>query len=265
MGVRVTVLGCGGSSGVPAPAAEPGGWWGACDPQESRNRRRRASILIETQDVRILVDATPDLREQLLDVGAKIDAIVFTHAHADHVHGVDDLRMVCKARSEPLDAFAWAAVHREIAGRFAYAYQPLRGGDYFYKPVLHRHDVMDRIGRFEIAGVECLTFAQDHGVGGASMGLRIGRFAYSTDVWSLDDDAFDALSGVEAWIVGCLDDRPNPAHADVDLAFDWIARVGARRAWLTHLGPRLDYAAVLQRCPPGVAPAYDGLVFDVAD
>lgn len=259
MAVRVTVLGCGASAGVPAPGAQPGGEWGACDPVEPRNRRRRASILIESETTRVLVDATPDLRAQLVDVGADIDAIIFTHAHADHVHGIDDLRAVCRLRRAALDAYAWPDMHAEIESRFGYAYAP-HHGDFFSRPVLLARDAG---AGFTIGDLRFTTFRQDHGVGGASMGLRVGTFGYSTDVYALDDAALTALRGVEAWIVGCLDHRPNPAHANVDRALEWIRMLKPARAWLTHLGFRLDYATLAARCPPGVAPAYDGLQFMV--
>ncbi|MEM6492590.1 MAG: MBL fold metallo-hydrolase, partial [Pseudomonadota bacterium] len=152
---RIVVLGCGGSSGVPAPGPK-GGNWGAGDPRQPRDRRRRASILIETDQTRVLVDATPDLREQLLDTGADLDAVVFTHAHADHVHGIDDLRAVCVRRRAALDAWAEPAVHALIEQRFGYVFAPIRG-DYFYKPTLVRREID---GAFAIGDLTIAPFGQ---------------------------------------------------------------------------------------------------------
>lgn len=256
--MKVTVLGCGASGGVPLI----GGKWGACDPAEPRNRRRRTSILVESGRTAILVDASPDCRAQLLDAGIDhLDAVIFTHAHADHVHGIDDLRWINVAMGRPIPAYATPATLEEIGSRFGYVFAPLDAAaeGSFYKPCLVPTAID---GPFRIGGLDVVPFVQDHGFS-VTTGLRIGRFGYSVDVVRLDEDAFAALAGIDVWIVGCLGRTPHPTHAHVDRALEWIARVGPRRAWLSHMSVALDYRTLLAELPPGVEPAYDGLRIDV--
>lgn len=259
--MRVTILGSGSSSGTPAIDAG----WGACDPLDPRNRRLRPAILVEAGDTRILVDTPPDLRCQLLAAGvARLDAVLYTHAHADHLHGIDDLRAVNRARGAALDVYGDAVTLTIIRRRFAYAFGPLQGDrGHFFRPVLIPHAV--RAGeRWRIGDIGIEAIAQDHGHA-ATLGFRFGRFAYSTDVVEMDEPAFAQLAGIEAWVLGTLGDRPHPTHCDVEKALAWIARVGPARAWLTHLGLGLDHARLAARLPPGVAPAFDGLVIEVAE
>jgi phosphoribosyl 1,2-cyclic phosphate phosphodiesterase len=258
--VRVTVLGCGSSTGVPAI----GPYWGACDADNPRNRRRRAAIVVERGGTRILVDAPPELREQLLDTGhAAIDAVIFTHAHADHCHGLDDLRGVNYLRDAPLDVFADAATLAEIGARFGYAFAPPDPGKPWYRPALVAHEIAGE-GRFAAAGVPVMVFAQVHGRQ-RTLGLRFGRFAYSTDVNELPEDAFAALAGVDTWLVDCARYEPSHGHASLATALGWIARVAPRRAVLTHMSAELDYDRLRAELPEGVEPAYDGMVIEVAD
>jgi phosphoribosyl 1,2-cyclic phosphate phosphodiesterase len=257
--MRVTILGCGGSSGT--PSVDSG--WGACDPANPRNRRSRPSILVEHGDTRILVDTSPDLREQLLRVGVRrLDAVLFTHSHADHLHGIDDLRPVNRALGAPLDAFADAETLEAIRQRFGYVLEPWPAGEtMFYRPALVAH----RIGhgeRFAVGGIPVVVYRQDHGYCN-TLGFRFGPIAYTSDAVTLPEDAFDLLDGIEVWIIGTLLDTPHPTHADVEKALGWLKRVGARRGILTHLSGRLDYATLAARLPTGVEPAYDGLVIDV--
>lgn len=259
-GMRVTILGCGGSGGVPLV----GGLWGDCDPANPRNRRRRPSILVETQGRRLLVDTSPDLRAQLLDAGvAALDGVLFTHSHADHCHGIDDLRALVYARGEPIDAYTDAATLRALLGRFGYAFATGDGdGDRSgYPPLLRGHAV--EVGMpFRAAGVEAVAFAQGHGRE-PTLGFRIGALAYSPDVDRLDDEAFAALAGVRLWIVDCLSFRPHPTHAHFERTLAWIRRLRPELAVLTHMSHRLDYAEAARRCPPGVEPGYDGMVLEV--
>ncbi len=253
--MKVTVLGCGASGGVPLI----GGDWGACDPADSRNRRRRSSILIEHGETRILVDTSPDCREQLLDAGVKrLDAVIFSHAHADHIHGIDDLRWVNVAMDAVIPAYGSPATLEQINTRFGYVFTPLdtAGRRYFYKPCLDPRPVD---GPFNIGGLDIVPIRQDHGYS-ETLGLRIGRFAYSVDVVELDSTAFAALEGVEDWIIGCLGWDPHPTHAHVDKALAWIDRVRPQRAWLTHMSHLLDYKALLDALPNGVRPAHDGMI-----
>lgn len=256
--MKVTVLGCGASGGVPLI----GGNWGECDPDEPRNRRRRSSILIEGRDTRILVDSSPDCRAQLLDVGVdRLDAVIFTHAHADHIHGIDDLRWVNVAMDSVIPAYGGAVTMEQINTRFGYVFAPLdsKANGYFYKPCL---DPVSVDGPFTIGEFEVQPIRQDHGFS-ISLGLRIGSFAYSVDVVELDDAAFEILDGTETWVVGCLGRNPHPTHAHLDKVLGWIERVGPERAWLSHMSHFLDYRKLQEELPEGVLPAFDGLVIDI--
>lgn len=257
--MRVTILGCGGSSGT--PSVDFG--WGRCDPDNPRNRRSRPSILVEAGATRVLVDTSPDLREQLLRVGARrLDAVLFTHSHADHLHGIDDLRPVNRALGTPLDIFANTETLGAIGSRFGYVLEPWPAGSTaFYRPALVPHCI-DHGERFAVGDVPIVVFRQDHGYCD-TLGFRFGPIAYSSDAVALPEDAFDLLDGVEAWIIGTLLDEPHPTHADVDKALTWLARVGAKRGILTHLSGRLDYATLAARLPEGVEPAYDGMVIEI--
>jgi phosphoribosyl 1,2-cyclic phosphate phosphodiesterase len=259
--MRVTILGSGGSSGTPAVD-----WgWGRCDPDNIKNRRTRPSILVENSTTRILVDSTPDLREQLLATRVReVDAVLYTHAHADHLHGIDDLRAINRTRNAPLDAYADAKTLEVIRTRFAYVLEPLdEGARFYYKPTLTPHEIADG-DRFSIGGIAITAFAQDHGFS-ATLGFRFGRVAYTTDVVELSEGAFEILKGVRLWIIGTLVDHPHPTHCDVDKALAWIDRIAPRRAVLTHLGGDLDYATLAARLPAGVEPAYDGMRMEVSD
>lgn len=259
--MRVTILGCGAAGGVPAISSG----WGACDPANPRNRRRRPSILVEEGDCRLLVDATPDLRDQLLDVGVRtLSAVIITHAHADHMHGIDDLREVNRAIGGPLDLWAYPDVLADLYTRFGYCFAPADpAATSIYKPLLRARPIALETGRgFAPGGLPAIGFRQDHG-GLASLGLRIGPLAYSTDVVRLDDAALAVLDGVETWIVDCFALTPHPTHAHLDQVLAWVERLRPRRTILTHMGPRLDYEALRHRLPPGVDPAYDGMVVDI--
>ena len=256
--MRVTMLGCGPSWGVP----RIGGHWGDCDPADPRNRRRRVSALVEEGGASLLIDTSPDLREQLLAAGVKrIDAVLFTHAHADHLHGIDDLRSVNWLMQSGIPVFASAQTLAEINSRFGYVFDAVKSGrqSIYYKPVLEPNAVD---GPFIAAGVRVMPFVQDHGFS-KTLGFRVGDFAYSTDVFELDEAAFAALRGVEVWIVDCIRRTPHVTHAHLEKALGWIGRVKPRRAVLTHMDESLDYATLLRELPPGVEPGYDGLVIEL--
>jgi phosphoribosyl 1,2-cyclic phosphate phosphodiesterase len=256
--MRVTMLGSGPSWGVP----RIGGEWGACDPANPRNRRRRVSILVEEKGARLLVDTSPDLREQLLDAEVRgLDAVLFTHAHADHLHGIDDLRSVNRLMRKKLPVYADGRTLAEIRTRFGYVLAPLQAGAKhgFYKPELEPIEIA---GPFEAAGLLVTPFVQDHGFS-ATLGFRIGRFAYSTDAVRLDDGAFATLAGIEVWIVDCMRREPHVTHSHLAQTLQWIARVKPRRAILTHMDESLDYDALSRELPPGVEPGYDGLTIEM--
>jgi phosphoribosyl 1,2-cyclic phosphate phosphodiesterase len=254
----VTMLGSGPSWGVP----RIGGEWGACNPGNPRNRRRRVSILVEEAGATLLVDTSPDLREQLLDAKVRrVDAVLYTHSHADHLHGIDDLRSVNRLMHKKLPVYGDARTLSEIRMRFGYVLTPLqagaRGG--FYKPEL---EAVEIAGPFAAAGIAVTPFVQDHGFS-PSLGFRFGRFAYSTDVIRLDDRAFAALAGIEVWIVDCMRREPHVTHSHLAQTLDWIARLKPRRAILTHMDESLDYAALSGELPPGIEPGYDGLRIEI--
>jgi phosphoribosyl 1,2-cyclic phosphate phosphodiesterase len=252
MTTRITILGCGNSTGVPMANGE----WGACDPAEPRNRRRRASILIQKDDTTVLIDAGPDLREQMLSAGVKkLDAVIFTHAHADHSQGVDDLRAFVEYGGTPLPIYGYPELIEQIRGRFSYMFGGSITG-YYDKPFLA---IRDTPGRLQIGPLDFRFFEQDHTVC-RTLGIRLGAFAYSTDVKALPAEAFDALAGVDTWVVAAVRREPHVAHAHLDLVMEWIGQVKPRQAYLTHLNLSLDYHALREALPEGVEPAYDGKV-----
>jgi phosphoribosyl 1,2-cyclic phosphate phosphodiesterase len=256
--MRVTMLGCGPSWGVP----QIGDDWGACDPANPKSRRRRVSVLVEDGGATILVDTSPDLREQLLSAKVRrVDAVLFTHAHADHLHGIDDLRGVNRLMKKPIHIYVGPETLAAIRERFGYVLTPHRGhsGPGFYKPVLEQVVIA---GPFTVAGVRVVPFVQDHGFS-KTLGFRFGSFAYSTDVVELDEAAFAALAGVEVWIVDCLRREPHVTHSHLAKTLQWIARVRPRRAILTHMDESLDYAALTRELPAGIEPGYDGLVIEL--
>lgn len=254
--MKVTVLGCGGSTGIPIV----GVGWGKCNPENPKNRRLRPSILVENGATTLLVDTSPDLRQQLLDADvSRLDGVLYTHYHADHLHGIDDLRPINRAMSAPIDMYADAATLEQIQTRFAYVLEPLAdGATFYYKPTLVPHQI--RHGdQLCIGDIDFTVFEQDHGVC-KTLGFRFGSIAYSTDVVELDDAAFAALEGVGTWIIGTLFDHPHHTHAHVEKALEWIEIVKPERAFLTHLGPDLDYDTLNDRIPDGVSLAFDGLI-----
>lgn len=257
-GVRVTILGCGGSGGVPLV----GEVWGDCDPDNPRNRRQRPSILVETAGKRLLVDTSPDLRAQLLDAGVKdLDAVLFTHSHADHCHGIDDLRPLKYRREAPIDAYSDGETLAALTSRFGYAFASTNPGHTGYRPLLQDHVV--GVGPpFRAAGVEVRAFFQGHGPM-TTLGFRIGPVGYSPDCDRLEDDAFEVLAGVRLWIVDCLGFEPHPSHAHFARVLEWVERLKPERAVLTHMSHRFDYAEARRQCPDGIEPGYDGMVLDV--
>lgn len=257
--MKVTILGCGPSWGVP----RIGNGWGQCDPKNPRNRRRRVSALVEEAGATILIDTSPDLREQLLDADVtRIDAVLFTHAHADHLHGLDDLRSVNWLMQKGIPIYASARTLAEIGERFSYVFGAVDPGTQrsnYYKPALEPHTID---GPFRAAGIAIVPFVQDHGFS-KTLGFRIGPFAYSTDVINLDEAAFAALKGIELWIVDCIRRTPHVTHSHLAKTLQWIDRVKPRRAVLTHMDESLDYETLRRELPNGVEPGYDGLAIEI--
>jgi phosphoribosyl 1,2-cyclic phosphate phosphodiesterase len=259
--LRATILGCGSSGGVP----RLGGQWGACNPAEPRNARRRCSLLLELLSgdlvTRVLIDTSPDLRAQLLDADVGVlDGVVYTHAHADHVHGIDDLRMVVFNRRARLPVWADAETSDALISRFGYAfYQPL-GSD--YPPILELN-TLD--GPFEVDGpagpLPFRPFRVRHG-GIEALGFRVHGLAYLPDVSDIPAPAWAELRGLDCWILDALRYRPHPTHAHLERSLEWIAKARPRRAVLTNMHNDLDYATLAAEVPEGVVPAHDGMRLD---
>lgn len=259
--MKVTVLGSGGSGGVPLPG-RPGGFWGEADPANPKNRRMRVSVLVETRGKVLLIDTSPDLREQALRFGiTRLDGVLFTHAHADHTHGLDDLRALSYSQKGPIPAYMAPEVRELLTLRFDYAFVSSHKQERLYPAILEDIAFEER---FESAGVPVTAFPQNHG-NAVSWGFRIGDFGYSTDAVGLDENAFAKLAGVKLWIVDCLREAPHPTHSHFAQTLEWIERVKPERAVLTHLNHAVDYDALAAKCPPGVEPAYDGLTVELPE
>ncbi len=251
---KVRVLGCGGSRGVPAL----GFGWGECDPTNPKNRRTRPSILIQTDTHNILVDCGPDVREQLLRHNiSKIDALIFTHAHADHTHGIDELIPLRWYNKEVIPAYADAATFAALTARFDYCFTHSCNDEHYppfimLKPLHHE---------LHIGGLHLRFFVQDHGYM-QSVGIRVGDFAYSTDVKSLDEAAWQALAGTKTWLVDATRHEPLPTHSHVAQTVQWVEKLQATQAFLTHMNQNLDYEALCAMLPTHIRPAYDGLLLE---
>lgn len=249
--MKVRILGSGTSSGVP----RIGNDWGACDPAEPRNRRTRASILIEHEDTRILVDTGPDMREQLLaaDVGV-VDAVIWTHAHADHVFGIDDLRQIYHARGTPVPAYARAQTAALLRQQFGYVFQGSGG----YPPTVDLAILSDEVS---IGSVRVRATDQPHG-SITSAGLRFeaggAAIGYATDVSAITDDMRVLYRGLDLWIVDALRRRPHPSHADLPTVLDWVADLSPLQTVLVHMDQSMDYRSLCEELPRGVEPGYDG-------
>jgi len=261
MALKVTILGCGTSGGVP----RIGNIWGACDPNNPKNRRRRCSLLVQRNDAlgatTVLVDSSPDIREQLLDAGARwLDGVVYTHDHADHVHGIDDLRMVAYNGHRRVETFYDATTGWILRQRFDYCFETPPGSE--YPAILNGHEIKaGEVVHIEGAGgvIDALPFRQRHGQV-ETLGFRFGGIAYSPDVSDFPEETLEHLKNLDVWIIDALRYSPHPSHLSVDEALSWIARVKPKRAVLTHMHVDLDYARLASELPSGVEPAYDGLV-----
>jgi phosphoribosyl 1,2-cyclic phosphate phosphodiesterase len=256
--MTVTILGCGSSGGVP----RLGGHWGACDPNNPKNRRQRCSLLIEREGpegtTTVLIDTSPDLRNQLLQTETgRLDGVVYTHSHADHVHGIDDLRMIVFNMRKRLPVWADGDTQNALLSRFSYAFVQPEGSP--YPPIL---DLKSIDGPFEVDGpggkIPFRPFRVGHG-SIDSLGFRIGGLAYLPDVAEIYDAAWAELEGLDYWILDALRRDPHPTHAHLAQSLDWIERAAPRRAVLTNMHIDLDYDTVLAETPDYIQPAYDGL------
>ncbi|WP_137701514.1 MBL fold metallo-hydrolase [Marimonas lutisalis] len=257
--LRFTILGCGSSGGVP----RLGGHWGECDPSNPKNTRRRCSMLVERIDgngvTRVLIDTSPDLRSQLLDAAVgELDGVVYTHSHADHVHGLDDLRMIVFNMRRRLPVWADGDTQNDLYSRFGYAF--VQPEDSPYPPILDMHTIRGDVTIDGAGGaVTLLPFKVNHGSIDA-LGFRIGDLAYLPDVAQMTEEAWAAVGGLEYWILDTLRRAPHPTHSHLEQSLDWIARAAPKRAVLTNMHIDLDYATVDAETPEHITPAYDGMV-----
>lgn len=259
--MKVTILGSGTSTGVPRIGAD-GPDWGECDPLEPKNRRRRVSILVEHGGVRVLVDTSPDLREQLLSAKVgRLDAVLITHDHADHSHGIDDLRQVFHNLGHPVDCYAAPQTWKVLEPRFRYVFTG--GGGYPATARAHPMPPELVLGALRIRG-----FRQNHGPID-SLGFRFeaaGRVAaYSTDIKYLYEESWDAVEGVDLWVVDAVRRHPHPTHSHLEATLEMVARARPARALLTHMDQSMDYRTLCAALPAGIEPAYDGQVVNLGD
>ena len=256
MTIEVTILGCGSSGGVPLI----GNIWGPCNPNDSRNIRRRVSILVKNNKKTFLVDTSPDLRMQMLDANIKdVDAVLYTHSHADHVHGIDDLRAFCWQRKDnkPLPIYSDQYTIDQITKRFDYAFENKYGPAV---PSLVANTIS--IGHNTIQGINVQAIKQIHGKG-FSLGYRFDNVAYSTDVNNMPDESMEQLKNLDLWIVDCVRYEPHYSHSHFDQTIAWIKKLKPKKAILTHMGHWLDYNELKNKCPDNVVPGIDGMVIKI--
>jgi len=262
--LEYVILGCGSSGGVP----RADGNWGVCDPSNPKNQRSRCSMMVRRRsdagpehETTVLIDTSPDLRLQTAQAGVKrVDAVLYTHDHADQVNGIDDLRAFYLRNQSRTPCFMDEATWAKIGRRFAYVFQ----GDGGYPAICDVNMLPAHGQAWTIDGpsgsIPVTTFDQDHG-DIRSVGYRIGDVAYSSDVVGLPEASFEALAGVRVWVLDALRYKPHPTHASVEQALAWIDRVKPERAILTNMHIDIDYDTLRRELPPGVEPAYDGLAF----
>ncbi|WP_417259116.1 MBL fold metallo-hydrolase [Celeribacter sp.] len=264
MSLRFTILGCGSSGGVP----RIGGLWGECDPNNPKNRRQRCSALVEREGpngtTTVLIDTSPDMREQLVRAQVtRLDGVIYTHPHADHVHGLDDLRQVVFLMKERIKVWADSETENDLISRFAYAFVQPHGSD--YPPILDLHTINGPITVDGPGGAITLTpIPVQHGRIGA-LGFRIGDLAYIPDVSEIYEDSFPLLEGLNHFVIDALRYKPHPSHAHLERTLEWIDRLAPTSAVLTNMHIDIDYETVAAQTPDHVRPAYDGMTIVFGD
>lgn len=264
--IVATIMGCGSSGGVP----RIGGHWGVCDPDNPKNRRSRCSLLLEghsagsDEPTRIIVDTGCDLREQLLRAEVdRVEAVLYTHEHADHTHGIDDLRVLALNHRKRVDVYFTAEAANRIVPSFAYCFTAPPGSG--YPPILNQH-LIEAGTPLTVDGpggsITVLPFRQDHG-DIFSLGFRIRNFAYSCDLSGIPNSSREAVSGLDTWVLDALRPTPHPSHLSLSEALELVEDLRPRHAVLTNLHIDLDYAQTDAMTPENVRPAYDGLQVDI--
>jgi phosphoribosyl 1,2-cyclic phosphate phosphodiesterase len=261
MSLRFTILGCGSSAGVP----RIGGDWGRCDPNNPKNRRRRCSLLVESGEdgrrTRVLNDTSPDMREQMLSAAVPhVDAVLLTHEHADHTHGIDDLRAFFLTSRQKVPVWADEMTGQMLMARFPYCFYTAPGSDYPPIAALNRlAPGMPMTVSGAGGGITALPIRLHHGTIEA-LGFRIGNVAYTPDVNGIPEASEKALSDLDLWIVDALKRTPHPSHFCLADTLRWIERLKPRRAILTNMHVDMDYETLTRELPAGIEPAYDGMV-----
>jgi len=256
--MKITVLGCGSSLGTPAA----GGFWGTCDPENPKNERSRASIMVQTEKTSLLIDASYDLRYQLNRVGLKdIDGLLISHAHSDHVNGIDDVRVLAYHNNKMIDVYSNRETLDEIERRWPYLFKSSSNG--IYVQSFERREI-ENFGAFRIGDIDIETFEQDHTTC-TSLGFRFGKFAYSVDVANLTQKSLEKLKGIETWIVDASSYNKETVmtHANLKRVKEWVDILKPKMTYITVLTTHMDYQTLCDELPPHIRPAYDGLVIDV--
>lgn len=256
--MKVTILGCGSSTGIPMIGCK----CPVCTSENPKNQRSRVSLLIEINGKNLLIDTSPDLRQQALREGVtRVDAVLYTHEHADHTHGIDDLRAFNYLSGNAVPIYCDQPTYDSLQTRFCYVFQPKP--EVWYRPWLIPHILPSApVHRFEVFGIPVVCFEQMHGKV-TTLGFRIGDFAYSTDTDGLSETAFEALAGVKTWVVDCLSYKKSMTHATLDITLGWVAQVKPELAVLTHMSHEMDYDKLTRELPAGIVPGYDGMVLSL--
>ena len=251
--MKLTILGCGASGGVPLVGCS----CVVCSSTNPKNKRTRTSALIEADGVRFLIDTSPDLRFQTLREGfTTVDAVLYTHNHSDHTNGIDDLRSFNYNSGQPLPVYGTKDMLDRLQMQFGFAFQPPHAGSW-RTPSLVSTPIAE-YAEFSVRDVKVQSFLQHHG-NGKTLGYRIGNIAYSTDVNNLPEQSLQLLESLDIWVVDCLREEPTRTHAHLELTLGWIERLKPKRAVLTHMAHELEYETLRRMLPPHVEPAYDGL------
>ena len=253
--MKIRILGCGPSYGVPSLARG----FGDCNPDNSKNIRTRTAMLLQAEQGNIVFDSGPEIRQQLLSAGSpKINAVVYTHAHYDHMGGAEDLRKATNdiENFDGIPVYLTHADAKEFRDLLYFAFPPIAQKNSFHINIITPYQ------KFDINGLEIFPIKQYHNKG-LSMGYRIGDFAYSTDVKNMDKEGFDALKGIKTWVLGVTTPIRNETHINLDEALEWIQQIKPKRAFLTHMGTRMDYDKLCDQLPEYIRPVYDGMEIEI--